>query len=265
MSQISTLSLFRTSRPPILLFLFALSCAGPIEPVTDSCTVDRDCQAGQLCAEGLCQSSSVQTAATVCEFSSDCALGQWCEAGVCMGDVQGSSVSSDSVCANTAECPMDQYCNPAVNRCQNLLESWCRESQQCPAESPVCSAQSSDLPGQCVECLTGSECLTGYCSPQGRCGEDPNGIPDASENGTSGEDNEGSTNEGSNDNGSDEPSDDDPCSVFGWYGDGVCDEFCAVPDPDCSSDGASAGTGGETEDPCTFTTSTTMGSATTFV
>ena len=26
---------------------------------------------------------------------------------------------------------------------------------------------------------------------------------------------------------------DDFCELFGWYGDGVCDDFCPRPDPDC--------------------------------
>ena len=25
----------------------------------------------------------------------------------------------------------------------------------------------------------------------------------------------------------------DLCELFGWYGDGICDEFCPLPDPDC--------------------------------
>jgi hypothetical protein len=28
----------------------------------------------------------------------------------------------------------------------------------------------------------------------------------------------------------------DFCEAFGWYGDGVCDDFCANPDPDCDGD-----------------------------
>jgi hypothetical protein len=28
----------------------------------------------------------------------------------------------------------------------------------------------------------------------------------------------------------------DFCEAFGWYGDGVCDDFCASPDPDCGGD-----------------------------
>ena len=27
----------------------------------------------------------------------------------------------------------------------------------------------------------------------------------------------------------------DPCAVHDWYADGVCDDFCVLPDPDCSS------------------------------
>jgi hypothetical protein len=34
----------------------------------------------------------------------------------------------------------------------------------------------------------------------------------------------------------------DWCEIMGWYGDGVCDEFCASPDPDCAgSDGCFIG------------------------
>jgi hypothetical protein len=28
----------------------------------------------------------------------------------------------------------------------------------------------------------------------------------------------------------------DVCEVYGWYSDGVCDEFCPRPDPDCGGE-----------------------------
>src|SRR5436309_1199213 len=28
----------------------------------------------------------------------------------------------------------------------------------------------------------------------------------------------------------------DYCEALGWYGDGVCDEFCLARDPDCATD-----------------------------
>ncbi len=28
----------------------------------------------------------------------------------------------------------------------------------------------------------------------------------------------------------------DICEIQGWYGDGICDEFCPLPDPDCTDD-----------------------------
>ena len=28
----------------------------------------------------------------------------------------------------------------------------------------------------------------------------------------------------------------DPCEAYGWYGDGVCDEFCPGSDPDCEKE-----------------------------
>ena len=30
----------------------------------------------------------------------------------------------------------------------------------------------------------------------------------------------------------------DYCEEWGWYGDGICDEDCAQPDPDCDEDGS---------------------------
>lgn len=32
---------------------------------------------------------------------------------------------------------------------------------------------------------------------------------------------------------------DDYCELYGWYGDGICDDFCPLPDPDCNSGGRS--------------------------
>ena len=28
----------------------------------------------------------------------------------------------------------------------------------------------------------------------------------------------------------------DYCEIYGWYGDGVCDDFCLQPDPDCAAE-----------------------------
>src|SRR5688572_13131312 len=33
----------------------------------------------------------------------------------------------------------------------------------------------------------------------------------------------------------------DYCALFGWYGDGICDDFCPNPDPDCGPTGAFCG------------------------
>lgn len=42
----------------------------------------------------------------------------------------------------------------------------------------------------------------------------------------------------------------DYCERFGWYGDGRCDEVCANPDPDCSSNnGISPGSPGDPDQP----------------
>jgi hypothetical protein len=33
-----------------------------------------------------------------------------------------------------------------------------------------------------------------------------------------------------------EGSDSDYCDIYGWYGDGTCDDFCTDPDPDCDAE-----------------------------
>ena len=33
----------------------------------------------------------------------------------------------------------------------------------------------------------------------------------------------------------------DFCEALGWYGDGVCDDFCPSPDPDCDTGSAGGG------------------------
>jgi hypothetical protein len=38
----------------------------------------------------------------------------------------------------------------------------------------------------------------------------------------------------------------DDCAKFGWYGDGTCDTFCPMPDPDCRD----GGPGGITPQTC---------------
>ena len=51
--------------------------------------------------------------------------------------------------------------------------------------------------------------------------------------------------------------DEDFCQDAGWYGDGICDDFCVDPDPDCSeSSGSCGGLRGEGCDPdayCDYT------------
>ena len=41
------------------------------------------------------------------------------------------------------------------------------------------------------------------------------------------------------------PSDEDFCALYGWYGDGECDDFCLLPDEDCGEECVVTGCGGE--------------------
>jgi V8-like Glu-specific endopeptidase len=80
--------------------------------------------------------------------------------------------------------------------------------------------------------------INGYLDDDGSS-DDDSSNDDSSNDDSSDDDSsdDGSSDDGSSDDGSsddDSSSDDvDFCEEWGWYGDGICDEDCAEPDPDC--------------------------------
>lgn len=107
-----------------------------------------------------------------CVLDADCPNGGVCNAGVCGeglpvrgGDGGDSGANTGGDCSQTSECPADQMCNGASRTCEDLPAGWCRAPTDCGGGTPNCTAQSSNVPGICVECLDDSDCEAG-----GRCG-----------------------------------------------------------------------------------------------
>ena len=240
--------------PSVVLALaaFALSalsgCVHGVAP--GGCTSDSDCEDGQMCIDATCvDGNSVDLG---CETDFDCNVnaGERCVEGTC----QVGSAAGGGTCMVTADCPMDQYCNSATGSCQALLQGWCRESAQCGGDATVCSSTTPAVPGRCVQCLTNVDCGDGYvCVQPGVCeasGEtSPRPGDGTTDPGTGGGTDPGTGGTDPGTGGGTDPGTGggtgDACADNGWYGDGVCDDFCPQPDPDCQG-GTDPGTGGGT-------------------
>ncbi|MFZ9886617.1 MAG: hypothetical protein ACO3JL_03850 [Myxococcota bacterium] len=223
----------------VLGVLLAIT-AGCANRVVTGCRSDDDCQGDNRCLQGDC----VAPDEVGCTDDSDCDVsnGETCRNGECGEPLVTSSTAG---CQATRECSIGQYCNPGLNLCQDLLSGWCRESAQCPSTEPLCSASTTDEPGRCVQCLRDTDCGgNGTCVNPGVCevaddrGGPTPGNGDVDAGGAGG----GGAGTGTGNPGGGIASD-DPCVTNDWYGDGVCDDFCLEPDPDCAG-GGTGGTGG---------------------
>ncbi|MBN2361233.1 MAG: hypothetical protein JXR83_17390 [Deltaproteobacteria bacterium] len=127
------------------------------------CSTDSDCASGQLCVNGTCFSSR-NSGQIPCTSDLDCGSGNVCAAtGFCEAAGGGQS------CNVTTDCPEDQYCNFNLQDriCTPLAEGACRTQDQCDS-GLICSATVGGV-GRCVECLSGSDCASGQCRPDGTC------------------------------------------------------------------------------------------------
>jgi hypothetical protein len=241
------------------LLLSIVGCAR--EVAGSACTSDVDCKSTEVCDDDTNTCMAADAAGRGCTLDIDCdvSAGEVCLDGAC----QAGGAPAGTTCTATADCPMDQFCNSATSACQPLLEGWCREASQCGASAPVCSSQSPATPGRCVECMSNDDCPSGEsCKQPGVCeddgavvdpgpgpGPDPEPNPDpeplecganAHASGTRCVCDSGFIDDGAGgcaeDTGTTEP-ESDVCAEYGWYDDGVCDDFCLNPDPDCTSTG----------------------------
>jgi hypothetical protein len=142
----------------VLLF----GCPTPL--AAPPCSNVRDCGLREVCVEGVCR----EVAAGACVVDTDCNVnvGEVCNP-VTLACEVGALVDG---CVGTSECPLDQFCNTSTGLCAALAPGFCRNEDPCGAATPICSAESEDVPGRCVECLRAEDCAAGrQCVNPGVC------------------------------------------------------------------------------------------------
>ncbi len=163
------------------------------------CENDRDCEEGELCIYGVCQSG--------CEDDSDCSNGLHCDPqmgpnGVCVACVDASHCDENELCVdnecrfdcseNPNACGEDKVCDPVTNTCVECLQDQecelgnicednacvegCRTDRDCPGDL-MC------LDGSCIEgCIADSDCpletfcYENQCTPG--CNDDDSRCPE---------------------------------------------------------------------------------------
>jgi hypothetical protein len=138
------------------------SCSRP-PPLDPRCTVDLDCGDGARCVDGDCVD---EAPLRLCSDDSGCPQGEVCTNGVC-----AAAPPPVTGCRQTADCPIDEFCNTSQGTCQDLLPGWCRRADQCNAAAPLCSNrdQGEGVPGSCVACITSADCTGGEDCLGGLC------------------------------------------------------------------------------------------------
>jgi hypothetical protein len=123
-------------------------------------------------AAPVCQAS---TKTCGCSSNADCASGNVCSSNQCVaptcsaGDTRCDPLNANivQVCNSTRTDWVTQTtCSATTPVCQTSTKTCgCSSSPECPAATPICSAN------QCVQCLVSSECsgVTPICSSNGAC------------------------------------------------------------------------------------------------
>jgi hypothetical protein len=147
---------------PTLFLLLLAACPRPA-PLDPRCVADLDCEEGERCIDGDCVE---EAPLRLCSDDSGCPQGEVCANGVC-----ATAPPPVTGCSQTADCPVDEFCNTSQGTCQALLDGWCRRADQCDVDAPLCSNRDlgEGVPGSCVACITsadcdgGEDCLGGLC------------------------------------------------------------------------------------------------------
>jgi hypothetical protein len=160
----------RIALPSILAAALLSACSAQTE-----CETDIDCDEG-LCVRGECTDPGLPETEgpSLCTDDADCNLnqGELCMGGVCLRqDDPRATPDLGADCAVTADCEIGKYCHSQTQTCRLLEAGMCRIDEQCPDEAPMCTAQSSAVRGQCVQCMQHGDCASGSCR-QGVCDDD---------------------------------------------------------------------------------------------
>jgi hypothetical protein len=242
-------------------------CIEPPDEQSVSCDSDLDCNTnqGQVCDRGAC---IVPETTSGCLNTSECNIDQYCNS-----TTRTCAALQDGWCRQTDQCGVESpHCSAASpgvpGRCVQCLSDVdcgggrCVQPGLCEggAANPVggeggdCPANSTDVGGQC-QCNNGfapnpngEGCIqvgadTGPC-PQnaseaspGQCVCNPGFEPsaDLSSCVATGQGDPTANPDPGTDPGTGGTGGFDLCESFGWYGDGMCDDFCPQPDPDCTA------------------------------
>jgi len=126
------------------------------------CYTDSDCQAGQQCKDGSCESLG-------CGSDADCRGGMACDGSSCVvvvnctadGDCNGWRCFSGAC----VECLADGDCGGELICIASTCRAGCEQDGDCSAPAPVCDK----LTGVCVECTDDNDCATGETCQSGSC------------------------------------------------------------------------------------------------
>lgn len=128
----------------------------------DACQLNSECQAGQVCHQGLCKSQGDVSVCLDPEDPKACPDGQRCNRvnQVCEEDIG---------CFGDGDCRTVERCNTRTHAC----ELRCTTETQ----ATICAAGFMCAGGRCVECVSNDDCAPGLtcdleagrCTTEGRC------------------------------------------------------------------------------------------------
>jgi len=132
------------------------------------CYSDSNCEEGQQCKDGSCQSLD-------CESDGDCRGGMTCDGTSCVAVVNcvNDEGCNDWRCFSGAcvECLADGDCGGDLICIASTCRAGCEQDDDCSQPAPICDK----LTGVCVECTedgdcaAGETCLSGSCQPGTGC------------------------------------------------------------------------------------------------
>jgi Cys-rich repeat protein len=133
----------------------------------NQCSSNSDCQAGQVCMGGFCE--------TACASDSDCPTGDVCLNGVCAACADPTTgCNADggvAACRTNSDCPAGEYCDPTTGTCQGGVDGGCFDANGNPCDGGVDGG---------IACDPVRGCPAGYvCDSNGTCQPVDGGQPDA--------------------------------------------------------------------------------------
>ncbi len=145
--------------------LAVAACSASDTAGLPDCYSDSDCDVGQQCKDGSCESLG-------CGSDKDCRGGMTCEGTNCVAVV---NCAADADCNGwrcfsgaCVECLADGDCGGDLICIASTCRAGCEQDGDCNSPAPVCDK----LTGVCVECTDDNDCATGETCQSGSCIEE---------------------------------------------------------------------------------------------